>query len=482
MGVLGAALIVLASADLLGADAYYHIQFANLVRQNGLVHEFPWAQASFLGSHFADKEFLYHLLLVPFTFGDLIAGAKTATGLLAGLAFALFCGLIRSQNCRAPLLWTVVLLCSGSLFIQRMVMTRPHVLSLIILLLAARFLSEGRVKLLGVLGWLYALSYSAPQTLLIMAVFYNLGLLAGRERIRWKTIVYPALGILAGFLTHPNFPNNARLWLLQNLQAPLHAWGVLQPKLNQGVELLPTTGRDFLLGMTAVSVCLVGSVLGYLWRGKRPRARTWAWLGVAGAFLILTLLSMRFTEYFVPFALVFCASAVSDLLEGVDLEGWLENRRIARSVLPSAVLVFLILTGISSVTKVQSFAVKDNHDSLGQAARWLGGNVPPGETVFHTDWGDFPELFFHAPALRFLVGLDPIFMFAESPPKWRLWKSVSEGRRPDAPKVVREVFGSRFILLRTRPRPALDRQLRSAAITKQVFRNANIAIYEILPD
>jgi len=351
-----------------------------------------------------------------------------------------------------------------------------------ILLLAARLLARERAKLLGVLGWLYALSYSAPQTLLIMTVFHNLGLLAGRGRVRWKTIAYPALGIFVGFLTHPNFPNNARLWLLQNLQAPLHAWGVLQPKLDQGVELLPTTGRDFLLGMTTVSVCLAGSFLGYLWRGKRPSTRTWAWLGVTGAFLILTLLSMRFAEYFVPFALVFCASAVSDLFEGVDVEEWLEKRRVARSLLPSAVLVFLIFTGISSVTKVQSFAVKDNHDSLGQAARWLAASVPSGETVFHADWGDFPELFFHAPELRFLVGLDPIFMFAESPTKWRLWKGISEGKRPDAPKAARDDFSSRFILLRTRPRSELDRQLRSDSGAKQVFRNAKIAIYEVLPE
>jgi len=128
MGCIGIGLVLLADSDLYGVDAYYHIRFSSLMREHGIVRDFPWAQASIFAKHFSDKEFLYHALLIPFTFGDLVNGARFASCLAAGALFAVFYAVIRRLGLRFPLLWTLVLLCSGSAFISRMAMTRPHVL------------------------------------------------------------------------------------------------------------------------------------------------------------------------------------------------------------------------------------------------------------------------------------------------------------------------------------------------------------------
>jgi hypothetical protein len=116
---------------------------------------------------------------------------------------------------------------------------------------------------------------------------------------------------------------------------------------------------------------------------------------------------------------------------------------------------------------------------MAQAALWVRDNVPAGETVFHSDWGDFPELFFHAPGQRYLVGLDPVFMFMHDASKWRLWTSITGGRRADAVDLIRAEFNSRFVLIRTRSRPAFDRQLRSLKSAKQRFRNGEFAVFEL---
>jgi hypothetical protein len=361
-----------------------------------------------------------------------------------------------------------------------MSLTRPHVLSLILLLLTARYLHEGRAKALGFLAWLYALSYSAPQTILVVAALFNLGLWVGGDRVNPRTILYPAIGLVLGFLTHPHFPNNVSLWYLQNVLAPLHAWGILTPKLFQGMELLPPRGRDLLLEMPAVAVGVATGLAAYLVRGRKPSPRTWGWLVVMGFFSILTLFSVRFSEYSVPFALVFAASALSNVLQDIDWATWMERHPWGRNLVPSGVLLFLMLAGVLGVARVQGFVINDLHEPMAEAALWVRDNVPEGETVFHSDWGDFPELFFHAPRHRYLVGLDPVFMFVHDPSKWRLWTSITDGHRSDAPGLIRAEFNSRFVLTRTRARTAFDRQLRSLKRAKQRFRNSEFAVFELL--
>jgi len=55
----------------------------------------------------------------------------------------------------------------------------------------------------------------------------------------------------------------------------------------------------------------------------------------------------------------------------------------------------------------------------------MGANIPAGETIFHLDWDDFPQLFFFNPQFHYLLGLDPTFMYLTSPTRWRLWSDVA---------------------------------------------------------
>ena len=48
-----------------GYDGYYHIKFAQLLPSIGFSGEFPWAEQSLWARSFADKEFLFHVLVSP---------------------------------------------------------------------------------------------------------------------------------------------------------------------------------------------------------------------------------------------------------------------------------------------------------------------------------------------------------------------------------------------------------------------------------
>jgi len=80
-------------------------------------------------------------------------------------------------------------------------------------------------------------------------------------------------------------------------------------------------------------------------------------------------------------------------------------------------------------------------------AEWIRDHVPAGETVFTTDWDEFPDLFFTAPEQRYLVGLDPTFMYVTSPQRWQSWRDIVNGRVADVRRPILETFHSRYLFV-----------------------------------
>src|SRR3989338_11092537 len=91
------------SPNIIGFDGYYHIKAANIVRENGFVKEFPWAKYTILSENYADIQFLFRLLQMPFiAFFGLTLGAKISAALFAALAFTLFYWLLRKGQIKFP--------------------------------------------------------------------------------------------------------------------------------------------------------------------------------------------------------------------------------------------------------------------------------------------------------------------------------------------------------------------------------------------
>ena len=100
------AVVQFATSDLAGNDGYYHIKFAQVMREEGVRPPFPWLPLTILNpSAFYDHHFLYHVLLIPFTFGDLRTGAKWASIVFPALAFCVGWLLLRGQHVPLAVLW-----------------------------------------------------------------------------------------------------------------------------------------------------------------------------------------------------------------------------------------------------------------------------------------------------------------------------------------------------------------------------------------
>ena len=140
-------LIQFSTPDLAGNDGYYHIRFAYLMRTEGLIPDFPWLPLTILNSgEFYDHHFLYHVALIPFTFGDLILGAKWASIFFASIAFLSVWWLLQGQRVPYAALWALGLLVISEAFLYRMNMPRAQSLSLAILVLGLNFLLHKKYK------------------------------------------------------------------------------------------------------------------------------------------------------------------------------------------------------------------------------------------------------------------------------------------------------------------------------------------------
>ena len=73
---VGMAVIQFSTPNLPDNDGFYHIKMAWLMRTEGLKPDFIWLPQSILNEEdFYDHHFLYHVALIPFTFGKLREGA-----------------------------------------------------------------------------------------------------------------------------------------------------------------------------------------------------------------------------------------------------------------------------------------------------------------------------------------------------------------------------------------------------------------------
>ena len=108
---LALAAIQFATPDMPDNDGYYHIRLAEIMRQEGLKPAFPWLPLSILNAReYSDHHFLFHVALIPFTFGDLRLGAKWAAVTFAALAFLSVWWLLRRQRVPYAALWALGML------------------------------------------------------------------------------------------------------------------------------------------------------------------------------------------------------------------------------------------------------------------------------------------------------------------------------------------------------------------------------------
>lgn len=436
-------------------DPYYHIKFAEIMRDKSLViHDFPWATCSIWSDKFYDKDWLFHIFLVPFTYLGNANGVFAANVLTVFVIALAWGGLLYTAGMRRYIFLSMMfmLFCSGTIFPGRLVLCRSYLFSLFFL--AAGIICVIREKriLLVILTILYSLSYSGCWQLLPVAFLFDMTkIFKNKEKIDFLklTSFYVFIGLVIGILVNPYFPNNITGAFIQTVLVLKVKWfGVGGDKISQASELQPI---DFGRIRTGFSLFLVayGWTLFDFFKRKMFRKTDWvlnSLMFLSFIYLPATLMSMRFSEYLVPISASFMC-----LYWEKHSDFFSRPRRI--------IILFLILfiAGTASVYRLRTFFHRDEIP-YASSAEWFNKNLERGEIIFHGDWDDSPMLFYSAPDFRYLVFLEPYFMYIHSMEKYLLWKKITDGKVMDTALMIYTEFGSNTVFVPP-DRPRLQKKL-----------------------
>ncbi|KAA0215730.1 hypothetical protein EDM80_05090 [bacterium] len=488
------------AVGLLDVDGYYHIKMGELYRTGDVQRagvDFHWARESIWNGQFSDKDYLYHLYLVPFA-ALLANGPHDAEGLIAAgkaaccvnmvlLTMAVFAAL-RIMGVRRAWLYTLLMIFfGGGYFVFRVNLNRSYMFSIALALLGYVLIArttlpharKGAWLGLFLLSAIYALSYTASHFLLVLlAVRGVLQLLVGAPagetrlselRCNLLTAAVIAAGILTGVLLHPDPSAALHHWWVQSIvvMALSHQDSVgraldevMRVLFNEqtnyarhidialGMELQEMGGRGLVFDNFAALFAPMLLPLFAAWARWRPSREAVLTGGVSIAVLCMFLLNMRFVEYVGPFS----ALAVGLWMEGVlASRGYQAWQRQAPALSRAAPLALALIAGISVVGFWLGSGLglrPADRGEIAPAGLWLQQNTQAhGKVVYHDRWDDFCHLLFYASECDYLAGLDPTFFAVKNRERYELWRNINRGKVSDFVPAVRDTFGASYMLI-----------------------------------
>ncbi len=437
-------------------DGYYHIRWSQILWQglrHGHLPSFTWLPLTTLGpSTYADQHFLFHVLLIPFTwFGNLRFGAKIATTLFSGLAVFSLYGLVVRYRIRYPLLWLLALLGCSWVFYVRLNMTKALGLSLLFIVVGIWLLLERKYKWLAPAAFLYVWSYNLFVMLGILALIWVGVLWWSEKRIEWRPLLWTGVGTIAGLVVNPYFPHNLALFFSHVLAKS----GQMSVTEGAGLEWYSPSSWDFLTSSAvACAAMVIGFVaFGYALSANRHQRvrnqRSLLFLLFSGFLLLISTRSNRFLEYWPPFAVLFAAFTLQSVWQNNRKEGAGEPAPDQQwEIGPGWNIVFAgvtILLGAAFVSNVYAarstiLSATKGPDHYQAGAGWLLNNVPPGALIYDVNWSDFPKLFFYDTNHSYVSGLDPLYLHDQHPNLVQLNDRLSSREEKDPAGAIRSAF------------------------------------------
>ncbi len=467
--------IQFAGPALVGNDAYYHITWSRILRASlPRLPAFIWLPLTVLRERsFVDQHFLFHVLLMPFTFGDLRLGVKLAAPLFSALAVTTIFWLLVAYRVRYRWLWLLPLVAGSMDFLCRMSMTRAPSLSLVLLGVGVFLFLVRKFVSLVLLTFVFVWLYNLFPLMVVFAVAYAVTVWLSEGRVDLAAFYATCAGAALGLAINPYFPKD--FLLIFN-----HAHMLLAEKtaINVGGEWYPLDTWELVTGNAALLGLCFAALLAFDWRTRLRDRRPLFFLLLAGGLLLMSLRWQRFFEYWPPFAVLFAAftfhgeresderaeqgaprSAEQDAGRGTEQDA--AGPRFPRLVPARAgIAALLILLGVAAVVNVRGARaeIRDTRDPLAMrgAAEWLAAHTPAGSLVFNTDWVAFPELFYYDQRNVYVTGLDPRYLLDSQPELWKVYDGITAGREKHPGPVIRERFGAGYVVARNDSTDFLD--------------------------
>lgn len=440
-GITAIAFVQFWTPTLYGADGYLHIRMAEFIRDHGLRYDFHWAKYSVFAKNFADKDLLYHILLIPFAslFPNMFLGAKISAIFFSAVFLFVFFRMLRIYSIKPliPLFLLLVLL--SDRFFYLFCWPRQMILVIALTIMGIHFLINERLLRVFIVTFVYCLGHVSGPYMIAYALLVETARFFNGGRFNIKILAGTGLAIVAAYLIHPNFPNNILVFYLNSIMVPLYSvkWG-----LELGAEFFPISSRDYLLSypfmvLSVISIFFVAVCL-------RPKAalRTQVFLLISSVYFVFSFLSQRYIAQGYPLMLLTTASCVKDYFES---ETGRQTSARLRFLFRSAITLTCVLAvcyGIFMYKNLRDFAFTSNiFDShYEKVGNFLKEKAPEGEIIFHANWSDSQYFIGVNPDNDYFVTFDPIYMACYDRRLYDLYRDVSFGRTKDPYDILKNVF------------------------------------------
>ncbi len=443
-------------------DSYFHTRAARELDRHGIQRQFPQTVHSTWSARYSDKDFLFHVLLIPFQRlarpaperapidEDLVTPGKQA---VVALTLAFFLALawgLHALGVKLPWFWVVLFFVTEVNVLLRLLPARPELLGSTLLVLEIALCLRRRWLGLAVVGALHAWSHSSFVLLPVLAGLAAVASLLRGERPTLSTFAAAAGGPLVGSVLHPYFPHDLSMIWDQVAHVALGAWwGSAIPLDLFGPELDAGTTRPFLRAFPALAPAAAGIVAFLAASRRRLSTEGLALVLMAGLLLVASFLSSRFFAVFFPVVILLDGRLWTELLRAEaarDAPGCGRTRLHASLALLVLCLGAGLARGNVSVLRrhVRSMTTLD---SQRPAVRFLGEQARPEEIVYHNFWWDFNALYHYRPEGRYVVALDPVFFRRHDPARFAKSLDAYRGRSEDLYRTLANDFGAGWIYL-----------------------------------
>ncbi len=457
--------IQFSTPNLVGIDGYFHIRFAQIMRQQGLLPAFIWLPLTILNAQdFYDHHFLFHILMIPFTYGDLRLGAKWIGVIFPTLAFLMAWILLRGQKVYYASLWVFGFFAVAEGFLYRMSMARVQSISLLMLLLILHITLTRRYRWLLPLSFVFIWLYDAFLLVLIIGGAYTLMSWILERRLNIRPLLYISLGLSLGLIINPYFPNNV-IFIYHHILPKL----IATTTIRVGGEWFPYDTWALVKTSSVALLTFAAGVFALGLNKQRMNTATATLLFITLAYGLMLLKSRRFIEYYPAFSLLFCALAWQPLFNQ-----W--PKKIIPTIL---VLILAIAIYFNIGLTIKELQDTNPYQRYQQASAWLKTNTPAKSRVFQTDWDDFTMLYFYNTHNTYILGLDPTYMQSYDQDLYELWRDITKGRVKIPGKTIADTFQASYVITDL-DHVSFIYGTHTDPFLQEVYRDDYAVIYELL--
>jgi hypothetical protein len=188
----------------------------------------------------------------------------------------------------------------------------------------------------------------------------------------------------------------------------------------------------------------------------------------------------------------FSAVSISDGIRSIQWKHireqfrvWFFQRRLGR-VMGVLIAVYLALgvgfiAGRDFRNEQKDLQGGFKSDKFARVSTWLSDNTPVGSRIVHSDWDEFPVLFYHNTHNTYIIGLDPTFLYRANQNTYWTWANITLGKfQGDVADAVEQTLKSQYVFVAA-GHDVMDRQFRYHPRFRVIYQDDEATVYELQP-